>query len=73
MSTHTVEFEGRTLEVDIDVTSYGSATTYSPFSGADGGDPVEFEIEVVWDADGETVRLDDDAMIRLHDHIAENI
>lgn len=68
-----VTFEGRKLEVEIDVTSWGSETSYSPMFGADGGDPVEFEIEAVWGEDGETVRLDEDAMARLHDHIAEHV
>lgn len=42
--------DGSVVHLDYDVTSTGSATTYSPRYGADGGDPFEAEIISVWPA-----------------------
>lgn len=66
----TVEFEGRRLTADLDVSCWGSPTTYSPHSGASGGDPVEFEIEAVWDDAGEPVDLGE-RLYLLEEHILE--
>lgn len=64
MSLHTrtfsIERDGAAVPVEVDFTFRpGSAASYSPLFGADGGDPDEIEIDGAWTLDGEEVTLTD--------------
>lgn len=62
--------DGTVVTVEY-VYSGGSLTTYSPHSGACGGDAPEVEIVTVFDDDGD-VKLTDAEMEKAKEEICEN-
>jgi hypothetical protein len=49
--------DGSRVTVEYEVSSYGSPATYSPISGADGGDAFEIEIVSCWPSTEQYDRL----------------
>lgn len=68
---------GRVVTDEIHVlysyTSFGSETTYSPIGGADGGDPVEIQIESAWANFAGRVRLTADEVARVDEFACEHV
>jgi hypothetical protein len=63
---------GRPTELDYSAKE-GSPTTYSPHSGACGGDPAEFDIELVWDCEMEMyIELTDEEIEFAMEHLDTN-